>query len=563
MIMCRQWLFYIAFPLRNERGIALLTVLAIVLLLTFVGTVAVITSKTEVDISGVERTEKMAFYAAEAGLEEAIGEILNSYETYGIPPDPVPSGQMELNGYTVNFTTAVPGTLEFKTLTNGAYKGLYASVRTFTVEAEATGGAYGARARISQVIEDALIPIFQFAVFYEMDLEISPGPVMTMAGRIHTNADMYLQSEDSLKVQSFASFDTLTVRTYTTAASNIYHGRHPESGLYPSWGDVLIMDAVDEYENMKNDDGTWLDSPDPDWVYLSLARWDGLVEDGEHGITELYMPVVTQGEPIDLIERAAGNPDSFEDKANLKFVDGAVYYWDGGAWQDVTTQMEADGILTYGSFFNYRELKWISTYDIDISELNSSPYFPDNGIIYAAHTDQNSGAIRLVNGAELNGPLTVATVNPLYTLGDYNSVDKKPAALLCDAYNVLSNAWDDANSINALNNRVASNTTVNVCFMTGLVPSQSGNYSGGLDGLPRMLEKWTDRSFTYRGSMVVLWESQQATGIWSYGGLYYRAPDLDWAFDTMYLDAANLPPGAPQVNAVQRGNWIHQLAALD
>lgn len=561
--MSRRWLPFVISPLRGERGIALLTVLAIVLLLTFVGTVAIITSKTEVDISGAERMERMAFYAAEAGLEEAIGQILNSYENYGSPPDPLPSGQLEMNGYTVTYATVDSGYDQLKTLTHGAYEGLYASVRTFTVEAVASGGAHVARALVSQRIEDALIPLFQFAVFYEMDLECSPGPLMTLTGRVHTNSNMYLQAGDTLKIQTFASWDTLAIRTFATAASHIYHGQFPPSGISPRWGQVLIMDAVEEYESMKNPDGTWLDCTNADWVCSSMVRWDGLVEDGEHGITELYMPVVTQGEPIDLIKRGAGNPDSYEHLAELKFVDGSVYYWDGGAWQDVTTYMETNGILTYGSFFNYRELKWVSSYDIDISLLNNSPYFPDNGIIYAANTDSYSGAIRLVEGAELSGALTVASVNPLYTLGDYNSVDRKPAALLTDAYNILSNAWDDANSIWSLSHRVASNTTVNTCFMTGLVPSQNNDYSGGLESLPRLLEDWTGKTLTYRGSMVVLWESEQATGTWHYGGLYYRDPDRDWAFDTMYLDYTNLPPGTPVVNAVQRGHWLHQLASLD
>jgi hypothetical protein len=527
-------------------------VLAILLLLTFVGTVAVITSKTEVDISGVGRTERMAFYAAEAGVEEGIGQILNHYEDYGTPPDPLPSGEMELNHYTVTYETIDTGSAEFKTLTHGAYEGLYALVKSFTVQAEATGGAYGARVRVSQRWEDALIPLFQFAVFYEMDLEIAPPTGMTLAGRVHTNADIYVQSENSVLFES-----------YLTAADSIHHGRHPNSGKSDSYGDVLIVDAVGDTQNMENLDGSWLDSGDSNWVYSSLERWDGLVEDGAHGITELYMPVVTEGEPIDLIRRGDGNPVSLEHEADLKFVDGAVYFWDGDAWQDVSAEMEADSILTYGSFFNYREVKWVSSYDINISKLNASPYFPDNGIIYAAHTDQDAGVIRLVEGAVLAGPLTVGTVNPLYTLGDYNSVDKKPAALITDAYNVLSNAWDDANSTSMLNLRVASNTTVNACFITGLVPSQDNHYSGGLENLPRFLEKWTDKTFCYRGSMVSLWESERAMGIWYYGGYYYTAPDRDWAFDLMYLDVSNLPPGTPQINAVQRGIWTHRLASLD
>ena len=90
-------------PIGNQRGVALLAILAIVILLTFLGTVAIITSKTEMDISGVGRTEKKAFYAAEAGVEKVIGLILENYQTHGIPPEPLPSGEMDVNGYTVTY----------------------------------------------------------------------------------------------------------------------------------------------------------------------------------------------------------------------------------------------------------------------------------------------------------------------------------------------------------------------------------------------------------------------------------------------------------------------------
>jgi len=539
-------------PLKGEEGVALFVVLAILLILSVLGTIAVFVSKTEVDISGVERTERMAFYAAEAGLEKALAVIQECYKTTGMPPSPLPAGTMELNGYAVKYATVDMGPAEYQSLNHGVYKGLYALVKSFSATAEATGGAYQARSAVAMEVDDALIPLYQFAVFYEDDLEIGPSEDMTLEGRVHTNSDLYLQCDKTLKIDS-----------YTTAAGNIYHGRYSDSGKSESDGDVLIKDGPGDYQNMKNEDGSWLDCTDPDWVFSSYQRWDGKVEDSYHGRSELYLPVVMEGESSDLIKRGSESEDSYEHRADLKFVGGAVYSKnDEGDWEDVTASMEAAGILTYGSFYNYREGRYISSYDIDISELNGSGYWPDNGIIYAAHTDGENGAIRLVEGQQLAGPLTVATENPLYTLGHYNTQQKKPAALLSDAYNVLSTSWDDSKSTKSLSYRRAGHTTVNACIVTGIVPSGDGHYSGGLENLPRFLEKWTNATFSYLGSMVCLWESQQATGTWFYGGSYYTAPKRDWTFDTMYLDPALLPPGTPQVNTVQRARWKHQLASL-
>ena len=42
--------------------------------------------------------------------------------------------------------------------------------------------------------------LFQFAVFYTNDLEILPGPDMTLGGRVHCNGDIYLGCGGTLTV---------------------------------------------------------------------------------------------------------------------------------------------------------------------------------------------------------------------------------------------------------------------------------------------------------------------------------------------------------------------------
>lgn len=245
-------------------------------------------------------------------------------------------------------------------------------------------------------------------------------------------------------------------------------------------------------------------------------------------------------------------------------VDGQVWYKNASDnWVDVTAIFFADSIVTVGSFYNYREYKWVTSYDIDIEKLNASGYFPLNGILYTSRDEVvgTQQAIRLVNGEELAAPLTVVTDNPLYTLGDYNKDDKKAAALFTDALTILSNSWDDANSNQSLSNRIASNTTVNAAFLTGNTETTLGHYNGGLENLPRFLEKWSVKTFTYRGSMVDLWLSEQATGAWISGDPQYTAPNRDWAFDLAFLDPNNLPPGVPQINTVLKVSWLQRIVS--
>jgi hypothetical protein len=540
--------------LKDEQGFTLLIFLSLLLMLTMIGVAAVMTSTTEVDIAGNDLKSISALYAAEAAQEKAIAEIRTSYTTTGLPPSPLPGGTLNLGNLTATYATVDNGPVVQTQLTAGAYRGLYALVKNFTVTADATDMGSGAKTRIVQEVQDALIPLFQFAVFYESDLEIYPGPNMTLGGRVHSNRDMYL-----------GTHATLTIDSYTTAAGNIYYGRKPGSGQdLGVEGNINIKDRDGVYRNMRNGDGTYLDSKDPEWVSKSLARWGGEVEDHSHGITELNLPVVTSGDPIDLIKRGADNPSSFEHDAGLKIVDGRAWFRTStDTWTDVTASLTGDSTLTTKTFYNAREAKWVTSYDIDISKLNSSAYFPLNGIIYASRdrvvgTEQ---AIRLVNGATLKTSLTVATDNPLYTKGDYNTVNKKPAALYTDALTILSNSWNDSKSSQALSNRVASNTTVNAAFMTGNTNSQGNHYSGGLENLPRFLETWSGKTFTYKGSMVDLWFSEQATGIWQYGSPVYEAPDRAWSFDMDFLDPTKLPPGTPMVNTVLKVSWLQKIVS--
>ncbi len=61
---------------KKEEGIALIVVLSIIIMLALLGTAAVMTSKTEVDITGSQRRTVSAFYIAEAGIERAMNSYL-------------------------------------------------------------------------------------------------------------------------------------------------------------------------------------------------------------------------------------------------------------------------------------------------------------------------------------------------------------------------------------------------------------------------------------------------------------------------------------------------------
>jgi hypothetical protein len=533
---------------KSEGGFTTLIFLSLLLMLTLLGVNAIMTSTADVDIAGYELNSSYALYAAEAGLEKAAAELRDQYERFGMPPSVLPNDTFQVGNYGVRYVVTKPAATRTTPLTQGAYRGLIALSDEYEITAVASSTNLKAKTTLKMTVDASLVPVFQFAVFYEGDLEIAPGPAMTLGGRVHSNQDMYLASENSLKIDS-----------YTTAAGNIFHGRSPLSGMASANGDVQVKDATGTYRSMKNADGTWLDASKADWVNNSISRWGGKVEDKDHGMTELQLPVVASGQSVDMINPAGTtNTDSYERKAGLKIVNGQVYWKKpDSTWLNVTTDFTAAGITTTKVFRDGREIKDVVSTDIDISKLNTSAYWPTNGIVYTSNTSgSNLTATRLVNGSTLKDKLTVASNNPVYTKGDYNTNAKKAAAIMTDAYTVLSNSWDDAKSTLAKGSRVASNTTVNVAYMTGNKVSGSGgtSYSGGYENLPRFLETWSGKTLTWKGSSVCLWQSRQATGTW--GGGYYDPPTRNWIFDLDFLNPTMLPPGTPLISIVQKTSWL-------
>ena len=532
--------------IQSERGVATMIALLMMGMLVLIGLAAMSTSDDEVQIASNEFQEMKAFYAAEAGLEKAAALLQAEYDSTGAPPTVMPMGQETLNKCSVTFKVTDDGPPETRPLTFGTLAGLNAQVKSFTTTAVGVSNIDRAKVEMSQSFEAALIPLFQFAVFYGNDLEIAPGPAMDLIGRVHSNGDLWIQAGNTLKMDS-----------YVTASGDIKHGRKGAGGV--SSGDVQIKDNNGNHVTMKMG-GSWLDANYGDWYDSSIARWGGRVQDQSHGQTELNLPLTGGSDPHKIIERADGsNEDSFEHKAGLIIKDGVALRKQGdGTWLDVTANMVADGVISYApdQFTDFREGERIDVTELDVQKLYSNGYDPINGVVYFADDVASSSewpALRLNNGSELGDDLTIASENPIYVNGDYNKTNKKAAAIMADAVNYLSNSWDDSKSALGLSDRRASETTVNASYMTGNTETTSSQYNGGFENLPRFLEDWGSRKFNWTGSAVNLWYSVQAYSDWSNAS--YRPPIRNWKYDTDLDDPNNLPPETPTVRVFQRTNW--------
>ncbi|MGA9040536.1 MAG: hypothetical protein WB421_08380 [Terriglobales bacterium] len=194
--------------------------------------------------------------------------------------------------------------------------------------------------------------------------------------------------------------------------------------------------------------------------------------------------------------------------------------------------------------------------------------------------------VKLVDGSLGNVPtqpggtggFTVASENPVYILGDYNSSAADPmwanpnavepahaaAGVIADSVTALSNGWTDLASMNSPSDdtgRTAATTYYRVAVAAGKninFPSVGlawavGDWGtdGGVHNFLRLLENWGGSTLNYKGSLVNLYYSAYATGTdKNGGGTVYEPPARNYIFDPLFSQPQNLPPGTPMFRDV-------------
>jgi hypothetical protein len=570
---------------RRNRASTLVTVLILgTIALVAAGSLLAWTTTTS-NLGSRNNEYYAAVAAAEAATEKVIsriaydyrqgGEALNqsSLPTYRslVPNESTMMKKFWFNDGANNAKTYVEWLppSQFKELSS-QYKGLMGYATTFRVASNARdmSARWKITAGVIQQVDVATIPLFQFAIFYNLDLEINPGQPMTVTGPVHGNYDIYMKPGAALTFQGDV-----------TAAGTIYKNKaRPGDCEDRADGNPITGPRFDDSANQLNV---------PVGTNNSAADVRAVVEPPPAG----EAPTSAAGKErfynkADMIITIKGTSLA----PTVTVTSGRVNNFATTVPQAQWLQGAKGGFIDYdNTFFNKREGKTVRVVDIDVSRLKAwsqtntvlRPVIASGGAdvatIFVNDTrtflPTEEPGVRLKNGEELPpSGLTVATPDPVYVWGDYNiqigskkannhdTTYTQPAAILGDAITILSKDWSDADSALTLGARKAkgSGTMVNAAFLAGINQSTNCNYSGGVENFPRFLEDWSNVKFTYNGSMVVMYESKWAKGLWLGTGStfdIYNPPIRDWAFDANFRNPAKLPPQTPCARALIRGSY--------
>lgn len=197
----------------SERGAALVTSILILGMLGAIAVTVLAVVSKESRIAGSDLKRTQTFYAAATGIEKMTADFSGLFQVTSRPKasqliaiqDAWPQ-ELRDEGYILDQIIGLDDTALASmratqgisddayprvTIPSGHFSGLSASVAPYVLSSEATA-ADGTQVALTRQMNNYLIPIFQFGMFSNEDIELHPGPPFSFNGRVHANGNIYV-----------------------------------------------------------------------------------------------------------------------------------------------------------------------------------------------------------------------------------------------------------------------------------------------------------------------------------------------------------------------------------
>lgn len=233
-------------------------VIALMVMILLMGFVALAVSRTnsETVASANDEAETKAFEAANASLEimtRNFNKVFETKITFATADETRIESQLPPGFDTeYNFTQSVTQTQATKdvVMTGEFFQGLNARRDEWQLDTVAQHKMNGVQVALRRKFLNNRIPIFQFGIFYDDDLEFHPGPRFDFGGRVHSNGNLFLQAGDGVYFSSKVS-----------TANNVFTDVSKNGSPWTNWNDeVYIKNASGNYVQLQYNMGSVLNT---------------------------------------------------------------------------------------------------------------------------------------------------------------------------------------------------------------------------------------------------------------------------------------------------------------
>jgi hypothetical protein len=330
----------------REAGAALAVAVITVAVLSVIALTALAFSSTEARIAGADLQRTQTFYATSAAMEKMTNDFSNLFrrkmnptnaDLQTIVDNPPPqlrdegfafSQTLEQDTARLNELRAIqglPSTIYPRVnIPEGPYAGLYSTLIPYKLSSTGTMSRTKVEIKLEREFNNYLVPLFQFGIYSNEDLEFSPGPWMTFNGRVHSNRNVYAMR--NIKFLNRISMAGELVRNAT---------RGGEENNAPGWENVWFEVGGINVQSTRGSvqpgnggfggpnfsstagmrgyhPGSPNGAPNPDWETVSVRpangtanQFGGQVLTNTTGASELKTPLELAGNsPAELIKRS-------------------------------------------------------------------------------------------------------------------------------------------------------------------------------------------------------------------------------------------------------------------
>lgn len=241
----------------KQNGSAMIiALLVLALLLSFVA-IAVSRTTSETIASSNDAAESRAFSASQASLEVMTRNFDKIFEEKLSPTSSDLTHVKSLlpPGFDTDYTftqdiTQTKAT-ETVVMSGQLLQGLNALRDEWQIDSTATEKSSGVQVALRRKFYNNRVPIFQFGIFYDDDLEFHPGPRFDFGGRVHANGNLFLMAQTGLY---FSSRVSSVGQIVTDVARN---GRD-----WSQWGEnVYVKNGSGTYVKLLHTMGSVLKTP--------------------------------------------------------------------------------------------------------------------------------------------------------------------------------------------------------------------------------------------------------------------------------------------------------------